>query len=624
MPPNLYLLGFDVIREATKRLPASGTLPELFGVLNQCARFLLPTAQIGLLLRQPDACFELVDASPFSAKESLSKLTDTLIDSGCFARALQQGSCRALDLPDRTCLLQSIATSKRIYGMVVWVDTLIPPLLHQPLGALVDLSAASLERLQTNAASLPAPLHRDQSQSGGANLIEEIAIAADQLTGLAHRSYFIHFMQRACRARTAQTAVGTILLDIDGFHRVNREYGCETGDRVLRDVALRLDSALRSQSIYDTMGIAECDLCFARTGADEFGLAVAHMRHPDRLPEIAAYLHRHLSEGFRQEDSRLYLSVSIGVASSIADPGPVSAQSLLRNADTALKRAKLEGRNQLAVYQSGWDEAGSPHLRIESLLQEALRKDWFALHFQPILRLDDLAPIGAEVLLRLRMGDGVPLPPSNFIPIAESTGLIVEIGEWVLRRVCRQIHVWEARGFPVIPLAINVSGIELSQANLTERFTHILEQERIPVTRLHIEITETAIARNEVQALANIQALRAAGFEVWIDDFGTGYSSLKSVKNLPVSGLKLDREFVKDLVRDPAADVIASSILTMARHLGYAVIGEGIESAAQLRFLKQQGCELGQGFHLGRPVGADAFQARYFRKEAGRTQKKPL
>lgn len=541
-------LALDVLREAMLRLPACRTLTELFSVLEQCSRNLLPTAETGFLLRQPDACFDLVHCSPDAAETRLRDLTEALIESGQFAQALKQGVCRHQDGAGQTHLMLRIATPRRIYGVALWSNSHIPKQLHQALGALADLAGLSLDQLQGGAESFIVTAFGERSHTEATSTHLDIAIPADPLTGLPHRTHFFRFLRTAVENRTQHTCAGAILLDIDGFHRVNRELGCDTGDQVLRDVALRLDSALRSQFVYEALGIADCDLCFARTGADEFGLAIAHLRDPQRLPEIANHLHNHVAEGFLQHRSRLYLSVSIGLAASGYIASPASSQTLMRDADTALKQAKASGRNQFAVYAESWGESGSSHLRIESLLQEALRQNRFFLHYQPLFQLADARLVGAEVLLRLEMNDGTPTPPSHFIPIAESTGQIVEISEWVARQVCRQIHIWDAQALPRIPFSINVSAIELSQPGLAQRVTTILAQEGIAHERIHIEITETAIARNEAQALANIHALREAGFEVWIDDFGTGYSSLKSIKNFPISGIKLDREFVKDLV----------------------------------------------------------------------------
>ncbi|AFL75965.1 putative bifunctional diguanylate cyclase/phosphodiesterase [Thiocystis violascens] len=616
---NLYPLAIDVIRAAISRYPACRTLYELFGKLHQSIGFLQPFAQMAILLRQPDACFELFYCSNAAARESMTALSDRLIETGHFAQALQQRGCLAVEFADHTGFMHALATPNRVSGMVL-LDRTIPASLHQPFAALVDLAAVNLDNLHNGAATFLAPHYRLQYRDTDARVYDDRVIPADQLTGLAQRAQFIRFLQRAFLEQASRSGIGILLLDIDRFHHINREFGSETGDRVLRDVALRLDSALRSRHVCAVLGIAERDLCFARTGADEFGLALSHMRYPGRLAEIATYLHSHLAEGFRQEGFRLYPSVSIGVASSHSQAEPISAQAMLRSADTALKRAKTVGRNRHVVYESAWDTAGSPSLRTESLLQEALREDRFQLHFQPLFRLDDQALVGAEVLLRLQKEDGIPVSPAEFIPIAENTGQIVEIGEWVWRRVCRQIQVWDAAGFPRIPLSINVSAIELSSGDLAAKLALILRQEGIRPERLHIEITETAVACNEEQALASLRALRSAGFEIWIDDFGIGYSSLRSVKNYPISGLKLDREFVKDLALDPAAEVIAGTILTMARQLNHSVIAEGIENEAQFQLLKQHGCTSGQGYHLGHPVLAETFQARYFVPEDGRSR----
>ncbi len=605
-------LALDILREAITRFPACRTLAELFSVFNQCSSTLLPTAQSGFLLRQPDACFELAYYSPNTTGTSIRDLTEHLIESGHFAQALKQGIYRHRDATGQTSLMVRIATPQRIYGIALWSGTCIPTQLHQALGALTDLIALSFDHFQGGADAFLVTTHDERpAPADGAYPHLDIAIPADQLTGLPHRTHFLRFLRTAVEERTAQTCVGTILLDIDGFNRVNSELGCDTGDQVLRDVAQRLDNALRSRFVYETLGVADRDLCFARTGADEFGLAIARLPNPAQLPEVANHLHQHVAEGFLQHNSRLYLSVSMGLAVSESMTAFASPQTLMRDADTALKKAKSSGRNKHVLYTPHRAETGSSHLRIESLLQEALRQNRFVLHYQPLFELTDTRLIGAEVLLRLNMDDGTPIPPSQFIPVAESTGQIVEIGEWVTRQLCRQIHRWDAQALPAIPFAVNVSAIEFSQPGLTERIVEILAQEGVTPARIKIEITETAIARNEAQALANIRALRAAGFEVWIDDFGTGYSSLKSIKNFPISGFKLDREFVKDLVGDPAAEVIAASILTMASQLGYPVVAEGIETAAQLAFLRGEGCACGQGFYLGRPVAADDFESNH-------------
>ena len=605
---GIHPLALDVLREAMARLPSCRSFAELLAVIERGTRLLLPTAQMAFLLRQPDACLEIVHCVPSAAQDRLRALVDELIERDRFGQALKQGFAWSSAGPDRTCLLSRISTTSRIHGLVLWVDPALAPPWHQTLGALTDLVGLGLERLNEDAEAVMVQLPPSGARS---RQPLDVAIPADRLTGLAHRAHFMRFLQQAILDSVPHLSAAALLLDIDGFHRVNRELSYESGDQILCELALRLDGALRSESTCDRVGIVEHDICFARTGADEFGVALARVHHPQRLGELAAHLHSHIAEGFLQQGSRLHLSVSIGIAAASGLAESTSAQDLMRNADTALKRAKQAGRNRYALYESSWEAPGTPHLRTESLLQEALRQDSFTLHFQPQFALATGHLTGAEVLLRLTLGDGTPLSPASFIPVAESTGQIIEIGEWVLRRACRQLRVWDALGLARIPFAVNVSAIELSQADLSTRLQFILEQEGVGMERLHLEITETAIARNEALAIANLKALRAAGFEIWIDDFGTGYSSLKSIKNYPASGLKLDREFVKDLSEDQAARVVAASILDLARNLGYPVVAEGIENAVQCALLRSQGCDIGQGFHLGHPVDALEFQRLY-------------
>lgn len=228
--------------------------------------------------------------------------------------------------------------------------------------------------------------------------------------------------------------------------------------------------------------------------------------------------------------------------------------------------------------------------------------------------------VGAEVLLRLTLGDANTIPPSCFIPVAESTGQIIEITQWMIRRVCRQLCAWDGLGLAQIPLSVNVSAVELSQPHLAARICTILKEEGVEPHRLHLEITETAIARQEHEALANLEALRTAGFAIWIDDFGTGYSSLKSIRRYPVSGIKLDREFVQDLDRDPAARAIIRAILDLAAALAYPVVAEGIEDAEQCALLRAWGCTIGQGYFLGRPVDVLEFQRSYLGTAGGLPQ----
>ncbi|MBK1704024.1 hypothetical protein CKO40_05555 [Halochromatium glycolicum] len=607
-------LALDVLREAIGRFDSCTTAPETLRELQSTSRLLIPQARCGVMLRQRDGCLELAceRADPTEpAAKALSTDAEQGIESGWVGLAIKQGLYRT-DRQGEVWLFIKLASPRFVHGVAFWIASSIPESLHQALGALADLAALRLDRLAEPGASVLAPQPNQDEQRFAANGFP--AAAADPLTGLAPRAQFLEALKQAFQGDFIGHSVGVMLLDIDGFHRVNRELGCVVGDQVLRSLAHRLETTLRSPYVLQALGSVSSDLCLARTGADELGVAIGHLRDPDRLLQAAAELQQHLAEGFYQGAHRLYLSVSIGLAAARPSGEEVGAETLLRRADAALKRAKSLGRNRAILYDPAWGESVSPHLRTESLLHEALQRSLFRLHFQPLFRIADMQLAGAEVLLRLSTSDGTPVPPSSFIPVAESTGQIAEISAWVLRRLCQQIRAWDHQGPSSLPFALNLSAIELSQEDLAQRLHKILSQEGIAPSRVHLEVTETAIARNEAQARDNISALRTAGFEVWLDDFGTGYSSLKLVKDLPFSGIKIDREFVMDLTAQTSTAVIAESIIAMASNLDFQVVAEGIEEPEQLEFLRARHCEIGQGFHLGRPVCASDFERLYLSK----------
>jgi diguanylate cyclase (GGDEF)-like protein len=609
-----YALALAALRVAITRFDACASAQETFGLLQEASRLLIPSARCSVMQRQADGCLEIAAGLPDQHARILPEDGEHAIESGWVATAIKQGLYR-VSWRDETWVLAKLASPRFVHGIAIWVESEIPESLHQPLCAMADLAALALDRLSGSTTLPPttAPAERepDRRKRRFGSKGPQAATPIDPLTGLAQRAPFLYYLKQAFDKLAVGQAVGVMLLDIDGFHRVNRELGCAAGDQVLRSFAHRLESVFRSPYVTQALGIVSSDLCIARTGADELGIAVGHLRLPEHLLDVAGEVQQHLAEGFFQGSQRLYLSVSIGLAAVSPSMGDVSAETLLRRADSALKRAKSLGRNRSVLYDPIWGESGAVQLRTESLLHEALQRSGFRLHFQPLFDVTDLRLVGAEVLLRLSTSDGVPVPPSSFIPVAENTGQIVEISDWVLHRLCHQIREWDRQGLPSVPFSVNLSGIEFGQDDLIDRLTKILSKHSVLPCRVHLEVTETAIARNEVQALANIKAARAAGFEVWLDDFGTGYSSLKSLKNLPVSGIKIDREFVADLAENPNTAVIAQSIIEIAQKLGYPVVAEGIEQQAQLEFLRARCCDIGQGFHLGRPVCAQDFEQQY-------------
>jgi diguanylate cyclase (GGDEF)-like protein len=604
-----YALAFAALRGAIIRFEACVNAQQALSLLQEASVLLLPQGRCGVMRRQQDGCLELADGLPDLGAKLLPEESEHAIESGWIAMAIKQGVCQ-IEWQRETWILAKLASPRFVHGVAIWVRPEIPKCLQQPLCAMADLAALALDRVM-EAAACSAQFESDAVNQRFEASAPQAVASIDPLTGLAQRSQFVKSLRQALEKTSGGQSVGVMLLDIDGFHRVNKELGCSVGDQVLRSFAHRLESVFHSHHVIHDLGIVCSDVCIARTGADELGIAVAHLPVPERLRYAADEVQTHLSEGFFQGSQRLYLSTSIGIAAASPLTEAMSAESLLRRADSALKRAKSLGRNRSVLYDPLWGESGAIHLRTESLLHEALQHSLFQLHFQPLFRVVDLKLVGAEVLLRLNTSDGVPVSPSSFIPVAESTGQIVEISEWVLDNLCQQVSEWDRRGCSSIPFSINLSAIEFGQDDLPRRLNKILAQHHIRPSRFHLEVTETAIARNEAQALANIESLRSVGFEVWLDDFGTGYSSLKSLKTLPVSGIKIDREFVADLDEHASTAVIAQGIIEVARNLGYPVVAEGIENSAQLEFLRTRCCDIGQGFYLGRPASAQDFEQHY-------------
>ncbi len=604
-----YELAFAVLRLAIGRFDACVSAQETQSLLYEASRLLIPQARCGLMQRDIDGCLELAEVLPDRAATISPGDIEHAIEAGWVATAIQQGLHR-VSWQGETWVLAKLASPRFVHGVAIWIRAEIPGFLHQPLRAMADLAALTLDRL-ADATDGSAEQQPDREKRQFGDHAARAVTSTDPLTGLAQRAQFVQVLKQALQNPAVGHSVGVILLDIDGFHRVNKELGYAVGDQVLRSFAHRLESVFRSPYVLQALGIVSSDLCVARTGADELGIVIAQLSAPEDLLGVAGEVRQHLAEGFFQGAQQLYLSVSIGLAAMSPVAEDLSAETLLRCADSALKRAKSLGRNRFILYDPIWGESGVLHLRIESLMHQALQHSGFRLHYQPLFRVADLTLVGAEVLLRLSASDGKPVPPSSFIPLAESTGQIAEISDWVLHRLCQQILQWDRQGLPAVPFSVNLSAIEFSQEDLSQRLMKILCQHQVSPSRMNLEVTETAIARDEALAVANINALRAAGFEVWLDDFGTGYSSLKSLKNYSFSGIKIDREFVADLSSHANTAVIAQSIIEIARNLGYLVVAEGIEEPAQLEFLRVRHCDIGQGFHLGRPVSPQDFARRY-------------
>ncbi|UMY17547.1 EAL domain-containing protein [Methylobacterium organophilum] len=402
----------------------------------------------------------------------------------------------------------------------------------------------------------------------------------DALTNLANRATFHAHLGHVLGNTKVARAV--FCVDIDRFKLVNDTLGPCAGDRLLQAVAGRLREMFRGN---DLVG---------RVGGDEFAIVLSTAK-PAHLGVIADRLVTRLREPFLLDGTTVNITCSVGIA--VAGPGVATVETLLRNADLALDKAKQDGRDRSCFYDESLGALAAVRLDLERRLRRALERREFALHYQPVIRAKTGETVGFEALLRWRGPDGQMVPPAAFIPLAEEAGLMPEIGAWVLEEACRNAASWPQP----LTISVNVSPMQLRSAHLLTTIAAALERSGLPAHRLEIEITETAILENRETALDLLRRIRAMGIQVALDDFGTGYSSLSFVHSFPLTRIKIDRSFVRDLGEDARSTQIVRAILGLARGLGLAVTAEGVETQEQFRILRKERCPDVQGFLLGQP-----------------------
>jgi diguanylate cyclase (GGDEF)-like protein/PAS domain S-box-containing protein len=414
----------------------------------------------------------------------------------------------------------------------------------------------------------------------------------DSLTGLANRMQFQERLREALhRARRRdQTVLGLLLIDLDRFKTINDSLGHPLGDALLQAVSQRLRACVR-----------EGDLV-ARLGGDEFGVLLDPLTHVQDAATPAAKVLAALAQPFTVDDHELYISASLGISGYPTDGE--DAETLLKNADVALYRAKEEGRNTYRFFSAEMNARANETLLISNSLRQALERDEFLLEYQPCLDLASGRITSVETLIRWQNPRLGLIPPIQFIPLAEETGMIVAIGEWVLRTACAQARRWQVAALPPLRLAVNLSARQFRQPDLAERIAAILAETGFPAEALELEITESMVMQDPRRTHQILLELKAMGITVAIDDFGTGYSSLSYLKRFPIDYLKIDQSFVGDIPGDADDIAITRAIVAMAKSLRLRVIAEGVETREQHTFLSQEGCEEGQGFLFGRPQSA--------------------
>ncbi|TCT21356.1 EAL domain-containing protein [Thiobaca trueperi] len=427
----------------------------------------------------------------------------------------------------------------------------------------------------------------------------------DPLTNLPNRRLVQSRLQHALeQAERQRWRLAVLFLDLDRFKNVNDSLGHPVGDELLEALARRLSARLRED---DTLG---------RLGGDEFLLLLERLARPEDAADVAQMLLQLLEQPFiLPSGPEIYIGASIGI-SLYPDDGH-SVTELIKHADVALYQAKEQGRNTYRFYTPTLTTAANERLALDARLRRALANGEFVLHYQPQFESQSGALIGCEALVRWLSPEEGMISPARFIPLAEDTGLIVPLGEWVLRTACAQGRVWLDAGLPALTIAVNLSGRQLQQPDLVQRVADILEQTGLPGERLKLELTESMIMGSGDQTLDLLRAIKALGPRLSIDDFGTGYSSLAYLKRFPIDELKIDQSFVRDIPQDESDMEIAATIIAMARNLHLKVIAEGVETPEQLAFLTSQGCHACQGYLLGHPVPANEFVRTVFGRASG-------
>ena len=414
----------------------------------------------------------------------------------------------------------------------------------------------------------------------------------DALTGLPNRQLFLDRLELAVHtAHRGGHRLAVFFLDLDRFKVINDSLGHGVGDRLLQMVARRVRGLLRED---DTV---------TRLGGDEFTVLAPQIRSETDAITVARKIREVLKQPFVIDGRELFITTSIGI--SLYPNDGENAETLLRNADTAMYRAKAQGRDIYQLYTASMNARALEQLTLENALRGAMGRGEFVVHYQPVVDMMSGRIEAMETVLRWRHPELGILLPSNFIVLAETTGLIVPIGEWVLRSACAQMREWQAQGYGGLRAAVNLSVRQLQHPELVATVSRILDDTELPPSALELEITESIATQSDGGAIQKLRELKRLGVRISIDDFGTGYSSLSALRLFPVDALKIDQSFVRDITVDPNDAAIASAVIALGRSLKLTVIAEGVETEQQLAFLRRQRCDAWQGYLFAQPASAE-------------------
>jgi diguanylate cyclase (GGDEF)-like protein/PAS domain S-box-containing protein len=431
----------------------------------------------------------------------------------------------------------------------------------------------------------------------------------DALTGLPNRMLFNDRLGQAlAQAHRTHDMLAVLFLDVDRFKTINDTLGHVVGDKLLAAVAQRLTRCLREG---DTV---------ARLGGDEFGIVLPAAAGVKGVARVAEKILKELGPSFSVDGHELHITASIGI--SVCPSDGDDADTLVKNADAAMYRAKEQGRDNYQLYAPSMNAMALDRLVLENNLRRAVERCEFALYYQPQVNLQTHEVVGAEALVRWKPPGHELMLPDRFIRVAEETGLIVPIGEWVLRTACAQNKAWQDAGLPPLRVAVNLSARHFRHQALVETVGRALESTGLDPRYLELELTESVLMEGAETTISTLHALKAMGVRLSVDDFGTGYSSLSYLKRFPIDTLKIDQSFVQDITHDSDDAVIATLIISMAHALNLTVVAEGVENQGQVEFLKPHGCDHMQGFLFGRPMPAADF-VEYLKRNSGAGRSQP-
>ncbi len=430
----------------------------------------------------------------------------------------------------------------------------------------------------------------------------------DSLTGLPNRVLFRQQLDSAmAQAGRENQKIALLYVDMDDFGRINDTLGHEVGDELLRRFSEDVVAEVRAGDLLSRISSERSESLMARLGGDEFVVMLRNVEDQYAPRTVARRIFKLLKKPFVIEGNELYVSSSIGIAMFPGDADTVD--EIIKNADTAMYHAKDRGKNSYQYYSESMNRAAADRLQMETKLRKALELNQFELHYQPKVDPQTYGIVGAEALIRWNDPEVGMVPPDAFIKIAEDTGLIVPIGEWVLNQACIQLKEWQTQGLPPISMAVNVSAIQVARQDLGFMVARSLRNSGVKPKYLDVEITESALMAGGDRTIRMLEELRSLDVAVSLDDFGTGYSSLSYLRKYPINNLKIDRSFFAEIETDDSSRSIVAAIIAMSKTLGMTVTAEGVENEVQMSFLREHECDYAQGYLISAPVPAKDFEA---------------